>query len=127
MAKVKKILVVEDEPDLRELLKMNLESAGFDVSTAADGREGMQKALEEKPNLIVLDVILPLMNGYEICRELKKEDSAMKSTFVLLLTARGQQADRFWGMYCGADEFLTKPFDMDALIRKIQGFLAKAA
>ena len=123
---MKKILIVEDEPDLRAILKLNLELAGYEVCTAADGQEALDKISLEMPDLMVLDVVLPLKNGYEICREVKKEGSETKKIIVILLTARGNPKDKFWGGYCGADEFLTKPFDIDVLLEKIRGFLASS-
>lgn len=115
-----KILIVDDEPDLIELVRLRLESSGYDVLEAHDGQEGLDMARKDHPDLIILDIMMPKMNGYQVCRELKKED---KKTPVMLLTAKSQESDRFWGKECGADSFVTKPFEMDHLLSTIQGLL----
>ena len=118
----KKILLVEDQADLIEMLKLSLEAIDYEIITAADGEEGLKKTRKESPNLILLDVMMPKMNGYQVCRELKK-DEATKKIPVIMLTAKGQQSDKFWGKETGADEYVTKPFDMDELMEKIRGLL----
>lgn len=111
----KKILIVDDEKDLVETLKVLLESENYEVIVAFDGKEGLQKAKEENPDLILMDVLMPHLNGYQVCRELKK-DPHYKHIPIVMLTAKTQETDRFWGIESGADEYLTKPFESDALL-----------
>lgn len=114
----KKILIIDDEPDMIFLLQSRLEAAGFEVATAGDGSAGLDRARSFKPNLIVLDVMMPTMNGYQVCRELKKDPNT-KDIKVIMLTAKSQESDRFWGIETGADIYLTKPFEAADLLSKI--------
>lgn len=114
----KKILVVDDEKDLVETLSFRLESAGYQVVTAGDGQEGLEKAREEKPDIILLDVMMPKMDGYQVCRMLKF-DEEFKDTPVIMLTARGQDQDRETGKNVGANDYVTKPFEAKDLLEKI--------
>lgn len=118
----KRILVVDDEADLVETLKLRLEKDGYEVVTAFDGAEGITKAKGEKPDLIVLDVMMPKLNGYQVCRELRAEPQC-KNIPVIMLTAKTQETDKFWGREVGADAYITKPFEFDALLDSIKKYL----
>lgn len=114
----KKILIVDDEPFIRVLLKQtleDLEDKGVELLLAADGEEGIEIALNERPNLIFLDVMMPYVSGYEVCQRVKAQDSAI---YVILLTAKGQAMDKERGAEVGADEYVTKPFDPDYVLEK---------
>jgi DNA-binding response OmpR family regulator len=115
----KKILVVDDELDLLEMLKTRFESMGYDVVTAVDGHEGLTKAKTEKPDLIILDIMMPKMDGHQVCR-LLKFDARYKHIPIVMLTARGQEIDRQMGAEVGADCYITKPFDAAELVKVIK-------
>lgn len=106
----KKILAVDDERHIVRLVEVNLQRAGYDVVTAYDGREALEKVKAEKPDLIVLDVMMPLMDGFEVLSNLKK-DPETKEIPVIMLTAKAQDADVFRGWQSGVDCYLTKPFN----------------
>ncbi len=118
----KKILVVDDERDLVETITFRLEAAGYEVSSAFDGQEGLEKAREIKPDLILLDVMMPKMDGYQVCRMLKFDDD-YKNIPIIMLTARGQEQDKKTGGDVGADDYITKPFDSKDLLARIQKML----
>jgi DNA-binding response OmpR family regulator len=122
----KKILIVEDYPHIVEVLKIRLQAAGYDVIAAGDGQEGLNMARSERPDLIILDVMLPKMNGYKVCRFLKF-DAKYKSIPIFLLTARGKPEDVETGKAIGADEYILKPYDPQELLALIRRYLAKAA
>ena len=103
------ILLVEDSPTQMKLATACLQTQGYRLITAVDGEEALRKAASEKPDLIVLDVILPGQNGFQICRTLKTSTDT-KGIPVVMLTSKNQDSDRFWGMKQGADAYLTKPF-----------------
>lgn len=114
----KKILIVDDEPYIRVLLEQtleDLEDEGVELLLAANGEEGLEVALDERPNLIFLDVMMPYLSGYEVCQRIKAVDSAI---YVILLTAKGQAVDKERGAEAGADEYITKPFDPDYILEK---------
>ena len=115
----KKILVADDEPHILRVVKDKLSNAGFQVVVAVNGEEAWQFALREKPDLILLDVMMPKMNGFEVCRKLR-EDQAFADVPILLLTARGQEIDRKMGMEAGASEYITKPFSPRQLLQTVQ-------
>jgi len=117
-----KILIVDDEPDLVETLRFALELEGYNVLVAVNGEEGLNTARQEKPDLILLDLMLPKLDGYKVCR-LLKFDERYKSIPILMLTAKTQDKDRILGKETGANEYLTKPFDMDELMAKIKSYL----
>ncbi len=119
-----KILIVDDEPDLVETLRFALELEGYKVLVAVNGEEGLNTARQEKPDLILLDLMLPKLDGYKVCR-LLKFDERYKSIPILMLTAKTQDKDRMLGKETGANEYLTKPFDMDELMAKIKSYLKK--
>ena len=118
----KKILIVDDEPDIVETLKFLIESEGFESIIALDGEEALRKAKEENPDLMILDVMLPKINGYKVCR-LLKFDSKYKHIPILMVTARSQEEDKVIGEETGADEYITKPFDINELVEKIHFYL----
>lgn len=120
---MKKILIVEDEPDMILGLRDNFELEGYAVSVARDGEEGLQKALAEKPNLVVLDLMLPKMSGLDVCRNLRKNSFDAP---VLMLTARGQEVDKILGLEVGADDYITKPFSLNELLARVRAHLRRA-
>lgn len=120
----KKILIVDDERDIVNNLCIALETKDYETLKAYDGLEALEIARKEKPDLILLDIVMPKLNGYQVCRELKNDDTT-KSIPILMLTAKTQESDRFWGKETGADEYITKPFDILALLEKIKQFLEK--
>ncbi|MBX7219522.1 MAG: response regulator [Blastocatellia bacterium] len=112
------ILVVDDSPLELRLVTNLLTAQGYRVLTAGDGDEAIAKAQQEKPHLMVLDVVMPKQNGFETCRAIK-ETPATSNIKVVLLTSKNQRSDRFWGMSLGADEYLTKPFQDQDLLNAI--------
>ena len=121
---MKKVLIVDDEPDLVETLKFVLETAGFECYAAYNGEDGLNLAREILPDLIILDVMMPKINGFKICR-LLKYDSKYKNIPILMVTARSQEEDKLIGEETGVDEYITKPFDLDALVEKVKNYLNK--
>lgn len=121
----KRILVVDDEARIVTVIQKRLESAGYEVITAMDGTEALTKARAENPDLIVLDLILPKLNGYQVCSILKR-DSFYKQIPILMLTARSQERDIDEGMRVGADAYMTKPFKNDILLGQIEQLLTKS-
>ena len=117
------ILVVEDDAALLRGLKDNLEYEGFAVAVAADGEAGLRQALRIKPDLMLLDIMLPGINGYEICRLLRKEGLDFP---IIMLTAKGQESDVVLGLNLGADDYVTKPFGVKELLARVQAFLRRA-
>ena len=115
----KKILVVDDEPGIVELLEMRLKATGYEVSSAYDGVEALEKAKREKPDLVILDLMLPKMDGYKVCALLKK-DARYARIPIVMFTARAQEEDRKMGLEAGADGYITKPFEPQVLLDKIQ-------
>jgi DNA-binding response OmpR family regulator len=119
-----KILVVDDEVDLVETLRFPLEMEGFDVLVSYNGEDALNKARKENPDLILLDLMLPKLDGYKVCR-LLKFDERYKHIPILMLTAKTQQKDKLLGQETGADEYITKPFEIDELMKKIKTYLNK--
>jgi two-component system alkaline phosphatase synthesis response regulator PhoP len=120
---MKRILVIEDEPQMLLGLRDNLELEGYEVQTAADGDEGLQKALAFQPDLVILDVMLPRKNGFDVCRELRARSNA---TPVVMLTARNQETDKVLGLELGADDYVTKPFSITELLARVRAVLRRA-
>jgi len=116
------ILIIEDDPTLLRGLKDNFEYKGYSVLTAADGEEGLNSALNHKPDLIILDIMLPKINGYEICRLLRKEALEMP---IIMLTAKGEESDIVLGLNLGADDYVTKPFSITELLARAAAFLRR--
>jgi len=119
-----KVLVVDDEMHIIELLQFNLTKRGFDVFTATNGEEAIQLAINEKPDLIVLDVMLPGMDGIDVCRKLRQNVSTSDIP-VIMLTARGEESDKILGLEMGADDYLTKPFSPRELVARIKAVLRR--
>ena len=120
----KKILFVDDEPDVLKTLEAFFTSEGFRVITATDGAQGLSKARTEKPDLIVLDIMLPKIDGYKVCRMLKF-DEELKKIPVIILSARVQEEDKKLGKEVGADCYLTKPIDLEVLVAKMNELLSR--
>ncbi|KAA3618086.1 MAG: response regulator [Calditrichaeota bacterium] len=118
----KKILIIEDYAHIVEVLRVRLENAGFEIITALDGQEGLQRAREDNPDLIILDVMLPKMNGYKLCR-LLKFDKKYQKTPIFMLTSRRKNSDRELGKKTGADEYITKPYEPKELVGLINHYL----
>lgn len=117
-----KILVVDDEPDAIELIKFNLKAAGYEVLTAADGEEALKKARAALPDLIVLDLMLPEVDGLEVCKILRR-DSRVSATPIIMLTAKAAEIDRVLGLELGADDYVTKPFSPRELVLRVKRLL----
>ena len=116
-----KILVVEDEPTLQETLTYNLTRQGYMVETASDGQAAIDKARQSQPDLIVLDIMLPVLDGFEVCRILRQE----MNTPILMLTARDDEIDRVIGLELGADDYITKPFSMREFLARVKAQLRR--
>jgi DNA-binding response OmpR family regulator len=118
-----RILIVEDEPALLRGLKDTFEGLGYEVLSAQDGQAGLKAALEGNPDLILLDIMLPRVNGYEICRAVREKGLEMP---ILMLTAKGQEEDIVLGLNLGADDYIAKPFRRGELIARVNAFLRRA-
>ncbi|MDP8297509.1 MAG: response regulator [Candidatus Orphnella occulta] len=118
----KRILVVDDEEDIVALVRIRLEAEGYEVLVASDGQQALDTAKKEMPNLIILDLMLPKIDGYKVCRMLKF-DERYKKIPIILFTARSQSSDKDLGMEVGADAYLTKPFDSKVLLDSIKRLL----
>jgi len=119
-----KILVVDDEPEAVELVEFNLKQAGFDVAVAADGAEALKKARGLMPSLIVLDLMLPEVDGLEVCKMLRR-DSATAKVPIIMLTAKAAEIDRILGLELGADDYITKPFSPRELVLRVKRILQR--
>src|ERR1700745_2982392 len=119
-----KILIIEDERDVADLLTLNLRKAGYKVATAADGTSGLQKARDDRPDFIILDLMLPKMSGLEVCKILKS-DTATAHTPILMLTAKAEEIDRIVGLEFGADDYVTKPFTPREVVLRIRPILGR--
>lgn len=119
---MKRILIVDDEADIIEILQFVLEAQGYECIIAMDGEEGLRLAREGNPDLIILDVMMPKINGYKISR-LLKYDNKYKDIPILMITARSQEEDKIIGEETGADEYITKPFKVDYVVEKVKSYL----
>ncbi len=119
-----RILVVDDEPEAVELIEFNLKQSGYTVLTASDGAEALKKARSQPPDLIVLDVMLPEMDGFEICKTLRLDPGTVKVP-IIMLTAKAAEIDRVLGLELGADDYLTKPFSTRELLLRIKKILSR--
>lgn len=117
-----KILVVEDDTNLLETVKYNLRKDGYEIITATDGEQAVNAARREKPDLIILDIMLPKMNGFEVCRILRKEMNVP----ILMLTAKDDETDKVVGLEIGADDYMTKPFSMRELMARVRAMLRRS-
>lgn len=120
------ILVVEDERDLAELLRYNLNVGGYDAEVARDGRQALEMVATRRPDLIVLDVMLPIYDGITVARQLRSDD-ATKPIPIVMLTAKAADADQVTGLKAGADDYLTKPFSVPVLLARIEAVLRRSA
>jgi DNA-binding response OmpR family regulator len=120
----KKILIVDDEVDLVETVRFPLEMEGYHVLVSYNGEDALNQARKENPDLILLDLMLPKLDGYKVCRLLKFDDR-YKHIPILMLTAKTQDKDKILGMETGANEYITKPFEMDDLLKKVKAYLSK--
>jgi DNA-binding response OmpR family regulator len=118
-----KILIVEDEPNMVSGLRDNFEFEGYQVITAGDGVAGLERALAESPDLVILDVMMPRMSGLDVCKQLKSKRPSMP---IIMLTARGQEVDKVVGLELGADDYVTKPFSIRELLARVKAVLRRA-
>ena len=118
-----KILVVEDSPTYLRQISDLLQEAGYQATAAIDGEQALEKAVREDPDLIILDVILPKKNGFQVCRQLKTTPST-RDIKIIMLTSKTQDSDRFWGLKQGADQYLTKPFEEEDLLANVTRLLS---
>ena len=118
-----RVLIVEDDPNVAEVVGRYLEREGYEVETVADGAEGLRRALASPPDLVVLDLMLPSLNGLEVCRRLREAVAVP----VIMLTARGEEADRITGLELGADDYVAKPFSPRELTARVKAVLRRAA
>ena len=119
----KRILIVEDEKNIVDILSFNLSKEGYETLEAYDGEAGLQLALEQNPDLILLDLMLPKMNGFDVCRSLRREN---RSTPVIMLTAREEETDKVLGLELGADDYITKPFSMRELLARVKANIRRS-
>ena len=126
MAKKPTILVVEDEEDLRDIVIYNLEREGYETVGVESGEEGLELAISMKPDLVVLDLMLPGMNGMDVCRNIKQSDNT-KAIPVIIVSAKGEEADIVSGLEIGADDYLTKPFSPRILLARVRAVLRRSA
>jgi DNA-binding response OmpR family regulator len=120
--KNKKILIADDEPYILRSLSFVLKKEGFDIDTAADGEETLEKIEQFKPKILFLDIMMPKKDGYEVCKYLKSND-ATRDIYIIMLTARGQIIDKKKGIESGADEYITKPFSPREIVSKVKNIL----
>ncbi len=118
-----RILLIEDDPSILRGLELNLSLEGFEVRASMDGPNGVRIATEWKPDLVLLDLMLPIMNGYEVCRELRRRQLTMP---IVILSAKGSEPDKVMGLDLGADDFVTKPFGLQELLARLKAHLRRA-
>ncbi|WP_430814450.1 response regulator transcription factor [Carboxylicivirga sp. RSCT41] len=119
---MKQILIVEDEPDMQSGIKDNLEFEGYEVDTASDGKEGLVKILSNNYDLVLLDVMLPLMSGFDVCKKVRHENN---DTPIIFLTAKGEEIDKVIGLESGGDDYLTKPFSLRELLARVKAVMRR--
>ena len=119
-----KILVVDDEDHIVELIKFNLESSGYEVILAFNGEDAIEKVLEEKPDLIILDLMLPKIDGVEVCK-IVKQNEATSNISIIMLTAKSDESDKIVGLETGADDYMTKPFSVKELMARVNAVLRR--
>lgn len=119
-----KILIVDDEEHIVELLKFNLQNVGYNVFTAFNGLDALKIAKEEKPNLMLLDVMLPGLDGLDVCKEVKR-NNATRNTSIIMLTAKSEEVDKILGLELGADDYITKPFSIRELLARVKAVLRR--
>ena len=119
---MKKVLIADDHPEAVELVRVTLEDEDYEIVNTSNGKETLKKARAEKPDIVLLDVVMPKMDGFEVCRQLRK-DPQTKEILIVMLTAKGQEVDKERGRKVGADDYITKPFSPSALLIKIEEIL----
>ena len=119
----KKVLIVDDEKNIVEIIAFNLKKEGYEVLKARDGEEGLEKVFSEDPDLILLDIMMPKLDGYEVCRRIREK----KNTPIIMLTARAEEVDKVLGLELGADDYVTKPFGVRELMARVKANLRKSA
>lgn len=119
-----KILVVDDEEHIQELLKFNLESSGYRVFCCGNGTDALKFARSEKPDLVLLDVMLPGIDGYDVCKEIRK-DNSISNIPIIMITAKSEELDKILGLELGADDYLTKPFSLRELLARVKAVLRR--
>ncbi len=119
-----KVLIVDDEEHITELIKFNLENNGYKTICADNGLDALKLAKEENPDLILLDVMLPGMDGYDVCKEVRK-DNSICSTPIMMITAKGEEFDKVLGLELGADDYITKPFSIRELLARVKAILRR--
>src|SRR5690554_5779984 len=117
----KKILIIEDEKSISDIIKFNLQKEGFEVDMAYDGKSGLEKFSSCKPDLVLLDVMLPLIDGFEVCKKIRESSTIP----ILMLTAKEEEVDKVLGLELGADDYITKPFGMRELVARIKANLRR--
>lgn len=120
----KKILVIEDEKDIRELVKLYLEKEGFRISAASNGLEGLNQVRSERPDLVILDLMLPELDGIEVCKKIRA-DHSNATIPILMLTAKAEESDQIVGLELGADDYVTKPFSPKTLVARVKALLRR--
>ena len=121
---IAKILIVEDEPDIRDTLSYNFEKEGFKVLSSSDGKSALKLLESNKPNIVILDLMLPDMSGLDLCRQIKN-DKKLSDTSIIMLTAKSEEVDRIVGFELGADDYVTKPFSIRELILRVKVLIKK--
>ena len=124
MEQKKRVLIVEDEKNIVDILRFNLQREGYDTLEAYDGDAGLQMALEDNPDIILLDVMLPKQNGFDVCRTLREKGNNVP---VIILTAREEEADKVLGLEIGADDYITKPFSMRELMARVKANIRRTS
>jgi len=119
----KKVLVVDDEKNIVDIVVFNLKKEGYDIIFALDGEEGLKKALEEDPDLILLDIMMPKLDGFEVCKKIREK----KETPIIMLTARAEEVDKVLGLELGADDYVTKPFGVRELMARVKANIRRKA
>jgi len=119
----KKVLIVDDEKNIVDIIAFNLKKEGYEILKAADGEEGLLLAFSENPDLILLDIMMPKMDGYEVCKKIREK----RNTPIIMLTARAEEVDKVLGLELGADDYVTKPFGIRELIARVKANLRKQA
>src|SRR5205823_2188653 len=119
------VLVVDDDPDVARFVEVNLRSAGYDVTVASNGEEALEKAVELRPDLVLLDVMMPKLDGFEVAQRLRR-DQRTSSCSIIMLTAKALSADKVLGLSSGADDYIIKPFDPVELLARVKGTLRRA-
>lgn len=118
-----RILIAEDSPTAIEMLKRALAPLGHAIDTAGDGEEAQRKISSERPDLLILDIIMPKLNGFQLCRSIRANPS-LKDLPIIIVTSMDRESDRYWGLKQGADEYLVKPVDPAVLVAKVRSYLA---